>query len=70
MTGGRVQVAVASLAHDDPGPSAFEPDFVEGSERCRPMLGQAWNRRFESVDPVREFRWAEGGQGLAGLGMP
>ncbi|MGW3042728.1 TnsA-like heteromeric transposase endonuclease subunit [Kitasatospora sp. NPDC001159] len=59
-------MAVASLVYDDPALSAFELDFVEGGERCRLPLGQAWNRRFESADPVREFRWAKGGQGFAG----
>ncbi|MEU8510618.1 hypothetical protein AB0C76_03365 [Kitasatospora sp. NPDC048722] len=59
-------MAVASFAYADPALSAFELDFVEGGERCRPALGQVWNRRFESVDPVREFRWAKGGQGFAG----
>ncbi|MEU4119063.1 TnsA-like heteromeric transposase endonuclease subunit [Kitasatospora sp. NPDC028055] len=59
-------MAVASLVYDDPALSAFELDFVEGGECLRLALGQVWNRRFESVDPVREFRWAKGGQGFAG----
>ncbi len=59
-------MAVAALAYDDPVLSAFELDFVDAGERRRLPLGQAWNRRFESADPVREFRWAKGGQGFAG----
>ncbi|MFF1872993.1 TnsA-like heteromeric transposase endonuclease subunit [Kitasatospora herbaricolor] len=46
--------------------SAFELDFVEAGERRRLSLGQVWDRRFEFADPVREFRWAKGGQGFAG----
>ncbi|MFJ9611531.1 hypothetical protein ACIRS1_34850 [Kitasatospora sp. NPDC101176] len=52
--------------YDDPVLSAFELDFVDAGERCRLPLGQAWDRRFESTDPVREFRWAKGGQSFAG----
>ncbi|MEU4119081.1 hypothetical protein AB0F71_31885 [Kitasatospora sp. NPDC028055] len=59
-------MAVASLVYDCPALSAFELDSVDAGERCRLPPGQAWNRRFESGDPVREFRWAKGGQGFAG----
>ncbi|MET9660764.1 hypothetical protein [Streptomyces sp. NPDC006510] len=30
-------------------------------------MGQGWNRRFETADPVREFRWSKGGESFAGL---
>ncbi|MFD5565867.1 TnsA-like heteromeric transposase endonuclease subunit [Kitasatospora griseola] len=59
-------MAVASLVYDNPVLSAFELDFVDAGERCRLPLGQAWDRRFESTDPVREFRWAKNGQSFAG----
>ncbi|WP_308381433.1 hypothetical protein [Streptomyces sp. OfavH-34-F] len=36
-------------------------------QRRRLPLGQGWNRRFEAADSVREFRWAKGGEGFAGL---
>ncbi|MFD0567832.1 TnsA-like heteromeric transposase endonuclease subunit [Kitasatospora saccharophila] len=60
-------MAVVALAYGDADLSAFELDFVEVGERRRLPLGQGWNRRFETADPVREFRWAKDGQGFAGL---
>ncbi|MFH9355306.1 TnsA-like heteromeric transposase endonuclease subunit [Kitasatospora sp. NPDC017646] len=59
-------MAVAAVVYDDAALSAFELDFLDAGERCRLPLGHAWDRRFESADPVREFRWAKGGQSFAG----
>jgi len=60
-------VAGAALAYGDAVLSAFELGFVESGQRRRLPLGQGWNRRFEAADPVREFRWAKGGESFAGL---
>ncbi|MET7304511.1 TnsA-like heteromeric transposase endonuclease subunit [Embleya sp. NPDC005575] len=46
--------------------SAFELDFFESGERRRQPLGLGWSTRFESADPVREFRWAKGGGSFPG----
>ncbi|MGW6202920.1 hypothetical protein ACWF9B_04625 [Streptomyces sp. NPDC055089] len=60
-------VPVAALAYGDAVLAAFELGFVEFGQRRRLPLGQGWNRRFERADPVREFRWAKGGESFAGL---
>ncbi|MFJ9775505.1 hypothetical protein ACIRVF_30380 [Kitasatospora sp. NPDC101157] len=60
LTGGGESVAVAALAYGDAAMSVFESDFVDAGERRRLPLGPGWNRRFETADPVHEFRVAKG----------
>ncbi|WP_282795055.1 hypothetical protein [Streptomyces sp. CC224B] len=60
-------MAVPALVYGDVVLSDFELGFVEGGQHRRLPLGQGWNRRFEMADPVREFRWAKGGESFAGL---
>ncbi|MGA5568545.1 TnsA-like heteromeric transposase endonuclease subunit [Streptomyces pseudogriseolus] len=55
------------MVYGDAVLSDFELGFVEGGRHCRLPLGQGWNRRFEMADPVREFRWAKGGESFAGF---
>ncbi|WP_244178875.1 TnsA-like heteromeric transposase endonuclease subunit [Streptomyces rubellomurinus] len=46
--------------------AAFELDFFDAGSRRRLPLGLGWRTRFETVEPVRPFRWAKGGRGFAG----
>jgi hypothetical protein len=46
----------------------FELDFVDAAgERQREPLTTGWNVAFETVEPVRRFRWAKGTKALPGL---
>lgn len=53
-------------AFGDVALSVFELDFFEAGARRRLPLGQGWNVSFETVQPVRDFRWPKGGQSFAG----
>ncbi|MGW4684837.1 TnsA-like heteromeric transposase endonuclease subunit [Streptomyces sp. NPDC004244] len=59
-------MATPVRAFGDAALSAFELDFLRSGERLRLPLSEAWNARFEEVEPVRPFRWAKGGESFAG----
>ncbi len=59
-------MGASAQAYGDPALSAFELDFLESGGRRRGPLGQLWSTRFEGVQPVREFRWAKGGESFPG----
>ncbi|MGW0122530.1 TnsA-like heteromeric transposase endonuclease subunit [Streptomyces sp. NPDC003327] len=46
--------------------SAFELEFCGLAGRRRLPLGEAWSVRFEEAEPVRQFRWAKGGESFPG----
>lgn len=53
-------------AYGDAALSAFELDFLERGCRRRQPLGQSWSTPFETVEPVRDFRWAKRVESFAG----
>ncbi|MFI6742722.1 TnsA-like heteromeric transposase endonuclease subunit [Nonomuraea sp. NPDC050451] len=52
--------------YSDPALTAFDLDFFDGTQHRRIGLGAGWSVRFESVPPVRGFRWNKGDRSFPG----
>ncbi|MGV9881224.1 TnsA-like heteromeric transposase endonuclease subunit [Streptomyces sp. NPDC003006] len=59
-------VEALSRAYGDEALAAFELDFLSDGERRRLPLGASWQVSFETVKPVRPFRWDKETPGFAG----